>query len=110
MLTFIIWVMNLVRHQTELEHVCIHTAFSRHTLHVTETLSNNGARKFSTLLTIFTNKPMRNITLPIYQLGCLLNRSRNSHNNKHAVAGYTTKIARFRKDPMVHEQEHLYVT
>jgi hypothetical protein len=50
---------------------------------------------------------MRYKTLPIPQLGCLLNRSRNSHNSKHAVAGYTTKIVRFRKDAMVHEQEYL---
>ncbi len=50
---------------------------------------------------------MRNKTLPFLQLGCLLNRGRNSHNKKHAVAGYTSKIARFRKDPMVHEQEYL---
>jgi hypothetical protein len=38
-------------------------------------------------LQIYTNLPMRNKTLPIPQLGCLLNRSRNSHNSKHAVAG-----------------------
>ncbi len=50
---------------------------------------------------------MRNKALPIPQLGCILNRSKNSHNNKHAVAGYATKIARFRKDSMVHEQEYL---
>jgi hypothetical protein len=50
---------------------------------------------------------MRNKTVPIPQLGYLLNRSWNSHNNKHDVAGYTTIIARFRKDPMVHEQEYL---
>jgi hypothetical protein len=42
---------------------------------------------------------MRNKNLPIPQLGCLLNRSRNGHNKKHAVAGYATKIARFRKYP-----------
>jgi hypothetical protein len=29
-----------------------------------------------------------------------------SNINKHDVAGYTTKIARFRKDPVVHEQVH----
>jgi hypothetical protein len=57
-------------------------------------------------LQINTNLPMRNKTLPIPQLGCILNRSRNGHNKKHAVAGYATKIARFRKDPMVHEQEY----
>jgi hypothetical protein len=58
-------------------------------------------------LQIYTNLPMRNKTLPILQLGFLLNRSRNSHNRKHAVAaGNTTKSARFRKDPMVHEQEY----
>jgi hypothetical protein len=56
-------------------------------------------------LQIYTNLPMGNKTLPILQLGCLLNRSRNSHNKKHAVAGYTTKIARFRKDPMVQEYQ-----
>ncbi len=50
---------------------------------------------------------MRNKTLPTPQLGCLLNISRNSHNSKHAVAGYTNKIARFRKYPMVHEQDYL---
>jgi hypothetical protein len=50
---------------------------------------------------------MRNKTIPIPHLGCLLSRSRNSHNKKHAVAGYTTKIVRFRKDPMVHEKEYL---
>ncbi len=58
-------------------------------------------------LQIYMNLPMINKTLPIPQLGCLLNRSRNSHNNKHAVAGYATKIATFRKDPMVHEQDFL---
>jgi hypothetical protein len=78
---------------------------SLHTLHLSETLGSNGTRKFSTL---FTNLyEFRNKTLPIPQLGCLLTRSRNSHNNKHAVAGYATKIARFRKDPMVYEQEYL---
>jgi hypothetical protein len=81
---------------------------SLHTLHVTETLSENGTRKFSTL---FTNLPIRhnirNKTLPIFELGCLLDQSKNSHNNKHAVAGYTTKIAKFRKDPMVHKREYL---
>jgi hypothetical protein len=56
-------------------------------------------------LQIYTNLPMRNKTLPISWLDDLLNRSKNSY--KHAVAGYTTKIARFRKDPMVHEQEYL---
>ncbi len=48
---------------------------------------------------------MRNKTLPILQLGFLLNRNRNSHNKKHAVAGHATKIARFRKDPMVQEYQ-----
>ena len=52
---------------------------------------------------------MKNKTLPISQLGCLLNKSRNSHN-KHAATGYSNKIARFRKDPMVHEQEYLCYT
>jgi hypothetical protein len=66
--------------------------YSHHTLHVTETLSSNGTRIFSTL---FTNLPVKNKTLPISQLGCY--RSRNSHHSKHDVAGYTTKIARFRK-------------
>jgi hypothetical protein len=45
--------------------------------------------------------------LPISQLGCLLNGCRSGRNNKHAVTGYTIKIARFGKDPMVHEQEYL---
>jgi hypothetical protein len=58
-------------------------------------------------LQIYTNLPMRNKTIPIPHLGCLLSRSRNSHNKKHAVAGYNTKIATFRKDPMVHEKEYL---
>ncbi len=40
---------------------------------------------------------MRNKTVPISKLGCLLNRSKNIHNNKHAVAGCATKIASFRK-------------
>ena len=31
---------------------------------------------------------------------------RNSHN-EYAVTGFTTKIPRFGKDPMVHEQEYL---
>jgi hypothetical protein len=48
-------------------------------------------------LQIYTNLLMRNKILPISQLGCLLNRSRNSLKSKHNVAGYTTKIARFRK-------------
>jgi hypothetical protein len=52
-------------------------------------------------LQIYTNLPMRNKTLPILQLGCLLNRSRNIHSNKHTVASYTTKIVKFSKDPMV---------
>jgi hypothetical protein len=56
-------------------------------------------------LQIYTNLPMRNKTLPILQLGFLLNRNRNSHNKKHAVAGHATKIARFRKDPMVQEYQ-----
>ncbi len=51
---------------------------------------------------------MKNKTIPISQLGCFLNECRNSNNNKHAATGYTTKIARFRKDPMVHEQEYLH--
>jgi hypothetical protein len=50
---------------------------------------------------------MRNKTIPIPHLGYLLNRSKKSHYNKHAVAEYATKIARFRKDPMVHENEYL---
>jgi hypothetical protein len=62
-------------------------------------------------LQIYTNLPIRhnirNKTLPIFELGCLLDQSKNSHNNKHAVAGYTTKIAKFRKDPMVHKREYL---
>jgi hypothetical protein len=59
--------------------------YSRHTFHVTETLSSNGTRKFSMLFPNYTNLPKRNKTLPISQLGYLLNRSRNSHNIKHNV-------------------------
>jgi hypothetical protein len=41
----------------------VHTwHYSRHTLHVTETLISNGTRKFFML---FTNLRMRNKTLPI---------------------------------------------
>ncbi len=46
--------------------------------------------------------------LPISQPGCLLNGFRSGLNSKHAVTGYTIKIARFRKDPMVHEQVYLH--
>ena len=57
--TFIIQVMNLiayvVRHLTfikQIWYMYIHMAgYSLHTLHVTETLSRNGTRKFSTLFT-----------------------------------------------------------
>ncbi len=45
--------------------------------------------------------------LPISQLGCLLNGCRSGRNNKYAVTGYTIKITRFGKDPMVHEKEYL---
>jgi len=72
---------------------CMHTHGIIHiTLFMSLKLSSNGTRIFSTL---FTNLPVKNKTLPISQLGCY--RSRNSHHSKHDVAGYTTKIARFRK-------------
>jgi hypothetical protein len=48
-------------------------------------------------LQIDTNLSMKNKIVPISQLGCLLNRNRNSHKSKHIVARYTTKTARFRK-------------
>jgi hypothetical protein len=55
MLTFVIWVMNLVRHLTfikQIWYMCLHmTGYSLHTLHVSETVSGNGTRKFSTLFT-----------------------------------------------------------
>jgi hypothetical protein len=57
MLTFIIWVMNLVWHLTfikQIWYMCIHMAgYSLHTLHVSETLSSNRTREFSVL---FTNR------------------------------------------------------
>jgi hypothetical protein len=59
-------------------------------------------------LQIYTNLPMRNKTLPIPQLGCFLNRSRNSHNSKHAVAGVHHQNCEIQKRSyMVHEQEYL---
>ncbi len=67
-----------------------------------------GQGNYLCYLQIYTNLPVRNKTLPNSWLGCLLNRSKNSQNDKHAVAGYATKIARFRKDPMVYEQEYLW--
>jgi hypothetical protein len=58
-----------------------------------------GQGNFLHYLQIYTNLPMKNKIVPISQLGCLLNQSKNSHNIKYNVASYTTKIARFRKDP-----------
>ncbi len=62
-----------------------HCRYSLQTLHVTEaeTLSSNGIH----YLQIYTNLPTKNKTLPISQLGSLLNECRNSHNNKHAATG-----------------------
>jgi hypothetical protein len=58
-----------------------------HTPHVTETLHCNEIRKIIDIIYKFTQHfSMKNKTLPISQLGCLLNRCRNSHNNKHAVS------------------------
>jgi hypothetical protein len=69
MLTFIIWVMNLVTHLTfikQIWYMCIQMAgYSLHTLHVSETLSGNGTRKFTTYLQIDINLLMRNKTVPI---------------------------------------------
>ncbi len=52
---------------------------------------------------------MRNKTLPIPQLGFLLNRSRTNHNNKHAVAGYVVchQNCEIQKRSLLHEQEYL---
>jgi hypothetical protein len=54
MLTFIKWVMNLIRHLTFIKEIWYIHGRSLHTLHVSETLSGNGTRKLSSL---FTNLP-----------------------------------------------------
>jgi hypothetical protein len=67
MLTFIIWVMNLVKHLTfikQIRYMCIHIAgYSLHMLHVSETVGMGQGNSLC-YLQIYTNLPIKNKTLP----------------------------------------------
>jgi hypothetical protein len=82
-------------HQADLVHVHTHT-HGRQVIHFTNYVGMGQGNSLR-YLQIDTNLLMKNKIVPISQLGCLLNRSRNSHKSKRNVAGYTTKIAIFRK-------------